>query len=244
MIWKIFIYCTLSASILSGTQSSLFWTNCTTEVCPEGKGFFELSSYQKIVSRKRNGKSIPNDYGITCGVGSWKNISFEVGFDVLSGKNPRPYFNTKAGVGEDYFGEGSPSFSVGVSDVGIVTSGKRPTNQNIFTGIIGKNLNWKYLDTIYLGAFKGNRPMGKNRIGSLLGFEKKYMQETQDDRTWHRLKFSADIATGKNSIGGVGLGLTYFVTQSVSFQTGPIYFFSTQINGKWKWMFVLNVGLP
>jgi hypothetical protein len=56
--------------------------------------------------------------------------------------------------------------------------------------------------------------------------------------TW---AFSADYATGKNTIGGGGVALTHYFTPDIYLETGPVWFNSRSTNGPWKWALELAV---
>ena len=234
-----------SINLLQSYPSSLFWTNCSTEICEPGQGFLEIGKYQKVVHRRGKGTAIPTDYGITYGIGQLKQICFEAGLDILTAKDVHPYLNAKAGVAEGILGSECPSLSLGISDVGIKTHGSFASNQNIVNLIFGKTIPCGVADTFYVGGFKGTRLMGKNRIGAMFGLSKNFLpQKTMSGRMFHTIVFLADYATGKNSIGGGGFGISYYCTPNIFFQTGPVWFSDKKINGRWKWSFILHVNIP
>jgi hypothetical protein len=54
--------------------------------------------------------------------------------------------------------------------------------------------------------------------------------------------FAADYASGKNAIGGGGVGIYYYVTKDVSLLTGPVWFNEKAINGAMKWTTQLDIN--
>jgi hypothetical protein len=65
-----------------------------------------------------------------------------------------------------------------------------------------------------------------------------------DGKEFYRFEFAFDYASGKNSLGGGGVGLSYFFTKDVFIQTGPVWFNSKRANGPWKWLLELSVNAP
>jgi hypothetical protein len=57
-----------------------------------------------------------------------------------------------------------------------------------------------------------------------------------------KVQFAADYASGKNYIGGGGVGLYYYFTPNISILAGPVWFNDKGINGKMKWTTQLDMN--
>jgi hypothetical protein len=61
---------------------------------------------------------------------------------------------------------------------------------------------------------------------------------------YSKVVFAADYASGKNAIGGYGIGVNYYFTKDISLLTGPVFFNEKKINGTWKLSTQLDINLP
>ena len=218
-------------SLHAGT-TSLFWTNCTTDCVPSENVKAGLSDYFSICGRG----SFPADLGLEYGLPCFHGIRGEVGIDYLGGRHHPLYFNGKLALDEGQLFSEAPSLSIGLFNAGTKTHGKRRTNQNIADLIFGHTLPEFIGGSLYVGLFSGSKAMGKDRQGGMAGWCRPFHRVCDaKDLPFYRWAFSADYATGKNSIGGGGLSMTYFFTPKISVQTGPTWFNSKKINGSWKW---------
>lgn len=230
-IWVLFAHF-LPFSILA-TQTSLFWTNATTDVLETGKAFIEEDVYFTVYGKRGKHSTLPPDTGITVGVFTYHDLSAEASIDYLGGQDNPVYFSAKVGMKEGKLFEHSPSFSIGIYNAG--TSGK--TNQNVVDLVIGKELPEPVGGRIFLAGYTGNSSLGSDRSGFMVGYDHGFC-EIEDKCTkekYHKWVLVADYASGKNAIGGGGVGISYFFNKDIFLTTGPVWFNDVHRNGQWKW---------
>jgi hypothetical protein len=232
-------------STLYAGPTSLFWTNCTTAVLDTGTLHLNVDNYFSVFNRRGHGESFPPDVGFTYGLFTWNNIKAEAGFDYFGGADNPWTFNSKMGVPENALFCHAPSLSLGMFDIGTRCRGKHATNQNVVDLIIGKSLPDSVGGIFYVAGFSGGRAMGKNRQGFMVGFERTFCPAMYCDGTeYHKLKLEIDYASGKNTIGGGGVGIAYYFTPGITLLTGPVFFNDAKINGSWKWSVQLFINTP
>lgn len=237
--------CVLAANFVcvEATPSSVFWTFCTTEVVPTGVGKFDADNYFTLLNKRHHGEFFNPDFGIEFGIFTWDNISAEAGFDYLGGDDHPFFFNAKVGVLEDRFFCNSPSMSVGIFDIGTNDSGRERTNFNIVDIVLGKTL--PSYGRFYIGAFSGSKAMGKNRAGFMVAYDREFCPAVDCYGVeYYKWAFSADYASGKNTIGGGGFALIHNFTPAIMVETGPTWFNSAKINGRWKWSVQFHIQFP
>lgn len=222
--------------ISAGTQS-IFWTSSTTDVLDTGIIEPNLTLYAKPRNPSR---ALTPDFGINVGLYTFDKWQIDAGLDYLfNTKNPL-FFNAKIGTEEGTIFEGSPSFSFGIYNVG--TSIK--THDNIFNVVFGKKIeNWNM--RFFVGFFRGNRTMGRERFGITGAFEW-VLAEAFDKKgeKYNKALFSADYASGKNNMGGGGVALTYYMNPEFNIQAGPVWFNDAHKNGKWAWCVIFDWYIP
>lgn len=235
---------TISLSQLEATPSSVFWTVCTTDVYSTGTGHIDEDNYFTVFNRRGHGSFFPPDTGFELGVFSWKDLSFETGVDYLGGMDDPLFFNIGAGIPEDKMFCHAPSFKVGFFNAGTRYHGHNRTNQNIVDIVIGKSLpNWLGGGRLCIGGFSGNRSIGKNRQGFMVSYQYSFCKTKYcDDKEYYKWVICADYASGKNTIGGGGVGIYYYFTPDISILTGPVWFNSAKINGNWKWSIQIDIS--
>lgn len=234
---------TLSISLLEATPSSVFWTVCTTDVYSTGTGHIDVDNYFTVFNRRGHGSLFPPDTGFELGVFSWEDWSLEAGIDYLGATNDPLFFNAGIGLAEDKMFCQAPSLKIGIFNVGTRTHGRGRTNQNIVDVIIGKTLPDWIGGRLCLGVFSGSRTMGKNRQGFMVSYQRAFCPAIHCDETnYHKWVVCADYASGKNTIGGGGLGVYYYFTPDISIVTGPVWFNSKEINGNWKWSVQIDIS--
>lgn len=234
---------------LNGTPSSVFWTVCTTDVYDTGVGHIDVDNYFTVFNRRGNGSAFLPDVGLEVGLFTYKDWKAEGGFDYIGAANDPLYFNYGMGIAEGKLFENSPSFKVGIFNVGTKhrTSGTRyryrfyRTDQNIVDVIIGKDLP-KCLGggRLFFAGFSGSRAMGKNRQGFMAAYTQAFCPETYCDGTeFNRWVFVADYASGKNTIGGGGCGIYYYFNPYISILNGPVWF---NVGEHWKWTVQIDIS--
>lgn len=213
---------------LCGSPTSLFWTNCTTDVVADKVWHIDVDNYFSVDNRARNGSSFPPDIGVKVGTYSNNYIKSEAGIDYLGGEKDPFLFNGKLAVSEGKLFDAAPSLSIGVFNVGTT----RVRNQQVFDAVIGYTLP-QSIGQIFAGGYHGKRSLGTKRSGWMVGYQKNY------DKWW----LAADYASGKNAIGGGGVGIGYFFTPKINILTGPVWFNDIKANGIWKWSVQLGIDL-
>ena len=243
-IFALLVLFAIHVSLVEATPSSVFWTVCTTDVYSTGAGHIDEDNYFTVFKRGGHGSSFPPNTGFELGALSWRDMNVESGVDYVGGKDDPLFFNIGAGIPEGKLFCHAPSFKTGFFNAGTRYHGKNPTNQNIFDTIMGKTLpDWLGGGRVCLGGFSGNRSMGKNRQGFMASYQRAFSSATYcDGRDYFKWVLCADYASGKNTIGGGGVGIYYYFTPDISILTGPVWFNSAKINGNWKWSVQLDFG--
>ena len=241
----------VSLFLLSGfayaTPSTTYWTPMTLDIQPYGVLHLGVDNYFTVFRKADNGgASFPTDFGLTMGVLPFEKLQMEVGVDLLESSNYPLYFNTKIGTPEDALFKGSPTLQLGIFNLGTKNN---VTNQNIVFGVIGKTIPG--IGRISAGPYIGNKKVlidkngDKENTGIMVAFDRGFMPvKDKNGNEYNKLVFAADYASGKNAIGGGGVGLYYFFTKDISLLTGPVWFNEEAINGKWKWTIQLDINLP
>jgi len=89
------------------------------------------------------------------------------------------------------------------------------------------------------GGGAGNRQNDGGMVGYDLGFWKVKDKEGNEYNKW---TLAADYASGKNYIGGGGVGMYHYFNKDISLLTGPVWFNDHVINGQWKWTVQLDIN--
>lgn len=239
---KILLFLSLFGA-LSATPSSVFWTVCTTDVYDTGIGHIDVDNYFTVFNRRGHGSNFAPDVGLEVGAFSFKDWKAETGFDYLGGTDDPLFFNYGMGIAEGKLFEESPSFKIGIFNIGTRHRNNR-TDQNIVDVILGKDLPKSIGGgRFFVAGFSGSRAMGKNRQGFMVAFTQAFCPETYCDGTeYNKWVFCADYASGKNTIGGGGFGVYYYFNPYISILNGPVWFNSQKINGHWKWTVQIDIS--
>lgn len=233
----------LNFTLLYGTPSTVFWTVCTTDVYSTGTGHIDEDNYFTVFNKRKHGSSFPPDTGFELGVFSWGNMSVEAGIDYLGGTDDPLFFNIGASIPEGKMFCHAPSFKVGFFNAGTRYHGHDRTNQNIVDIIVGKSLPDWIGGRFFVGGFFGSRTIGKNRQGFMVSYQRPFCSVKHcDGKDYFKWVLCANYASGKNTIGGGGLGIYYYFTPDISILTGPVLFNSNKINGNWKWSVQIDIS--
>lgn len=228
---------------LDGNPSTVFWTVCTTDVYATGTGHIEEDAYFTPFNRRGHGASFPPDTSFELGAFSWKEVSAEAGVDYLGGTDDPLYFNMGLAIADDKLFKGAPAFKVGCFNVGTRNRGSGRTDENIVDLIMGVTLPEGIGGRFCLGGFSGSRAIGKNRQGFMVSYQRFFHPaKSCKGVDYFKWVLSADYASGKNAIGGGGVGLGYYFTPDIYVLTGPVWFNSAKINGSWKWSVQLAIN--
>jgi hypothetical protein len=239
------LLCCFMGGLAYATPSTEYWTPCIIDIQPYGVGHIGYDSYTTVGNKGAKKGSLPNDYGLTYGILPFKQLQAEVGVDALEPADDPLYFNAKVGSPENTLFDNSPALEVGIFNVGTK---KNVTNYNILDFITGKTLPLN-LGRVHLGYYYGNKKVlvsgagKKENTGAMFGYDYGfYPVKDEKGQSYNKLIFAADWATGKNAIGGGGVGLYYYFTPAISLLTGPVWFNDKVINGRMKWTLQLDVN--
>jgi hypothetical protein len=231
-------------AFLESSPSTVFWTVCTTDVYATGIGHIDEDNFFTVFNRRGHGSSFPPDTGLELGILTRKNWSVEAGIDYLGGTDDPLFFNIGAAIPENKLFYHAPALKIGFFNAGTRYRGSNPTNQNIVDVIIGKTLpDCIGGGRLCIGGFSGSRALGKNRQGFMVSYQLPFCPAKYfEDVDYFKWVLCADYASGKNTIGGGGVGLYYYFTPKISILTGPVWFNSAKINGRWKWSVQIDIS--
>jgi len=237
--------CILGGSLAYATPSTEYWTPCVIDFQPYGVGHIGYDSYTTAGKKGTKKGSLPNDYGLTYGVLPFKKLQAEVGIDALEPADDPLYFNAKIGSPENALFDNSPALEMGIFNVGTK---KNVTNYNILDFITGKTLPFN-LGRVHLGYYYGNKKTllsgsgKKENTGAMFAYDYGFHPvKDEKGQEYNKLVFAADWATGKNAIGGGGVGMYYYFTPAISLLTGPVWFTDKTLNGSMKWTLQLDIN--
>ena len=246
MRFALFLTLILMAEVAQATPSTTYWTPATTDIQPYGVLHIGVDNYFTVFRQgKDGGGSLPTDVGLTMGVLPFAKLQMEVGIDLLEPSDDPLFFNAKLGTPEHSLFKESPALNLGIFNVGTK---ENVTNQNIVYGLIGKSI--PFIGRIHAGLYTGNsralvdKNGEKENTGFMIGFDRPLMRVKDKDGKvlYDKLVLAADYASGKNAIGGGGVGIYYYFTKDISLLTGPVWFNEEAINGKWKWTIQLDIN--
>ena len=235
------------AGAARATPSTEYWTPCITDIQGYKVLHLGIDDYFTVGKKKDGGAgSFPTDAGLTLGVLPFEKIQAEVGVDMLQPTDDPFSFNAKVGTPEGSMFGGSPALSVGVFGLGTK---KDVTDQNVAFGVVGKTV--PVLGRVFAGGYTGNDKVlvdgnGKSdESGWMVAWDHGYFNvKDKAGDEYSRVMLSADYASGKNAIGGGGVGVYYFFTKNISILTGPVWFNDSKVNGEQKWTTQLDVNIP
>lgn len=234
------------------TPSTTYWTPATSDIQPYGVHHLGIDNYFTIQRASDDPVSdLPTDVGYTVGVLPYEKLQMEVGIDFLSPTEDPFYFNAKIGTPEGSLFDGSPALNLGIFNVGTrtkSTSTRGRSDYNIVDVIAGKTIP-AGLGRLHVGYYNGNGKVLVDKNGDaenegyLVGWDMGIIRKKEHDGgEYHAWVFAADYASGKNAIGGGGIGVYHYMTKNISILTGPVWFNEKAINGEWKWTAQLDIN--
>jgi hypothetical protein len=145
--------------------------------------------------------------------------------------------------------------NIGVFNLGTdakTTDGDGRTDYRILHVMAGKTVPMG-LGRIHAGWYVGNKKalFGKNgqkaNTGSMIGYDRGFLPAEDDRGNYNRWVLAADYASGKNAIGGGGLGVYCYYTRAISLLTGPVWFNEPAMaignaDVRWVWTTQLDVN--
>ena len=79
--------------------------------------------------------------------------------------------------------------------------------------------------------------------GGMVGYDYGFWKvKDKEGNEYNKWILAADYASGKNFIGGGGVGIYHFFNKDISLLTGPVWFNDKTINGQWKWTVQLDIN--
>lgn len=239
------------------TPSTTYWTPDTSDIQPYNVWHIGEDNYFTL-GRKANKTDLPTDVGLTVGVLPFEKVQMEVGFDWIEPTTDPLYFNLKLGTPEGALFDGSPALNIGIFNAGIdrkdaTKDGDGRTDYNIVDLIVGKTLPLS-LGRIHVGVYSGNKKVlvdkngDKENTGYMLAWDMGIIRQKEaDGGEYHKWVFAADYASGKNAIGGGGVGVYHYFTKNISLLTGPVWFNDPAValgnaNVKWVWTTQLDIN--
>ena len=192
----------------------------------------------------------PIDTGLTMGILPFSKIQAEVGYDVLLPSADPVFFflNAKVCTPESSMFNGSPGISFGFWNVGF-KEGVTDYNaahlmfQKAFPGgsgyvaagvyhgmsdVLFRNSDGEIVKTgAMVGVFSPDIPVG------IKGLKK--------------LNFTADMQTGKNVLGGGGVGLYLYFTDTIDLLIGPVWYTDRRLQpggAKMLWTTQIDIDIP
>ncbi|MBI4218188.1 MAG: hypothetical protein HY610_03640 [Elusimicrobia bacterium] len=240
----------IAVCVLSGpagsTPSTTYWTPSVIDIQGHKVGHVTYDNYTTLTKKgiTNGGSAFANDLGLTVGVLPFQKFQMEVGFDWMEPADYPLSFNAKAGAPEGALFQGAPALQIGIFNVGTE---KDITDQNIGYVVTGRSLP-AGLGRVHLSAYLGNSKVlkdsdgNKENTGFMVAYDYGFWAAQSNDGGFNRVVFAADYASGKNAIGGGGVGLYYYFTKNVDLLAGPVWFNDTVMNGVWKWTTQLDIN--
>lgn len=242
----------LAAGAVTGTAHATSSTTYFTPATPDIQGFGVLhltyDSYFTVFKRGDNKGDFPTDVGLTIGVLPYEKFQLEVGVDLFEPTDDPLFFNAKLGTPEGALFPGAPALQLGIFNVGTQTDkDKVRTDQDIVYGLVGKSI--PKVGRFTFGYYVGNAAVLKNAKGEtdnhgvMVAFDRGFLA-TKDaaGNEYNRVVLAGDYASGKNAVGGGGVGLYYYFTKDIDLLTGPVWFNDSGVNGQWKWTVQLDIN--
>lgn len=223
------------SSVLA-TPSTTYWTPCTLDIQPAGVTHIGVDDYFQVGKPDSVGQ-FPTDIGLTFGAKLGSKLAAEYGIDILSPGAHPVYFNAKVGFREAVLSPNAPALQIGFFNFGTRSN---VTNQNIVYFVIGKSLpNGR--TRLSVACYTGNGGVLRNsgddeaKTGFMAAFDHAIVPG--------KVVLAADYASGKNVIGGGGVGVYYYFTKDISLLAGPVWFNDEGINGSAKMTIQLDVNI-
>lgn len=213
------------AQALQATPTSLFWTNCTTDV--QAPNTLHLNVNKNVKLRKKSRCSAPLDIGLLGGLYGNEYCNIEAGADYQYHIAHPVSGNAKI----KFLPNSAYPFSLGVYNVGV---------HPVVNAVLGTSFDeW---GKVYIGIYRSKKQWGNQSTGYMLGYQKFFHEVKSDSGDFYKKwLFSVDYASGKNSVSGFGVALSYYFTPQVNLQTGPVCFRNRRLQQIWQWSFQLGI---
>lgn len=241
----LYIIMILLISSLSATPSSIFWTNCTTDIQDAGVADISVTNFFGVFNKDSKGSYLSPDIGFEQGLPDWEILKSEIGVDYFGGSNNPLYFNFGFAIYEGKLFANAPAFKLGFFNAGAQYNRGPRTNQNVVDFIVGKTLPRWLGGRIFVGGFWGTKALGEDRQGVMVAYQYQFCPaKSCEGKDYFKWEILADYSSGKNQIGGGGVGIGYNFSPEINITTGPVFFNTAKYNGSWKWNFQVNIYVP
>jgi hypothetical protein len=225
----------LACGTAFATPSTTYWTPCTIDIQPAGVAHLGIDDYSTVGSTAPVSQ-FPTDVGLTFGANLTHKLALEYGVDVLTPGASPIFFNAKIGFRENVISKSAPAVQLGFFNFGTRHD---VTNQNIAYLTVGKSMpngRTRVAASYYVGnddvLLSGTG--SKQNTGYMVAFDHAIVPG--------KWVLAGDYASGKNAIGGGGVGIYYYFTKDISLLGGPVWFNDSQINGSTKLTLQLDVN--
>jgi hypothetical protein len=192
----------------------------------------------------------PVDTGLTMGIIPGNKVQAEVGYDTFfPTSNPIGfYLNGKVCTPENSLFKGSPGFGVGVYNMGLHND---VTTYHTLYGVGQKTL--PFGGYVSLGFYYGlgsdalytNENGDLKKAGAIVGWSSPDIKVGL--KGLQKLNILGDIQTGKNALGGGGLGIDIYFNDYIGLITGPVWYFDKHLQpggASWLWTTQVDIDIP
>ena len=191
----------------------------------------------------------PIDTGLEMGILPWHKFQAEVGYDALlpSSDPVFLFLNAKVCTPESSLFKGSPAISVGIYNVGFR---KNATDYNVVHLMFQKTL--PVGGYIAAGLYHGmsdvlftNSDGEIVKTGAMVGWFSPDIKVGL--KGLQKINLTADIQTGKNVLGGGGVGVYFYFNDYVSLLVGPVFYFDSKLQpggASHLWTTQLDIDIP
>jgi hypothetical protein len=227
-----------AATLASATPSTVLWTPATTDTQAAGVPHLTYDTYFGEAG------ALQIDAGLTVGLVGMRYLQVEAGADLYfptmtpdgqRGTLDFAQLNVRATLPENALGGWSPALSVGIANVGFR---KDVSNYDTLHATLGKAIGGH---RVAVGAYYGAG-------SSLLWTPMERQERWGATASWVSRAFDlglrglpaidlrADLATGRNWLGGLGIGTGLIFTPAIRVVTGAVVFRD--------WDYYQRLGLP
>lgn len=197
-----------------------------------------INNYARFSSAPDAG---PNTYdiGVTTGLLPFEKIKLEVGVDYATTGTGSVYpftYNAKLATTEDALFKYMPAFAVGGFGLGTI---KAQNPADVVYGLMARTL--PVVGRISVGGYTGDKDAlngDKNNKGLLVSWDRTITEVS--DKLW----LGVDYMSGKNSLGGVGIGGSWTFSKQVTLLTGVSFYNDETLAGKPTFTTQLLINLP
>jgi len=235
---------TLVPTLASATPSTTFWAPSVATCQAYATPHVTYDSY----FGKPGG--YPVDTGVTMGVSPSSKIQAEVGYDAfLPSSNPVGfYLNGKVCAPESAFAKGMPGIGVGIYNVGFHGD---VNNYNTFYAVAQKTLSFGGF--VSGGYYRGlgpdvlytNSDGDVAKQGAIVGWSSPDIKVGITGLS--KITIIGDVQTGKNVLGGGGMGATVYFNDYIDLIVGPVFYFDKHLQpggASHLWTTQLDVDIP